>query len=219
MEWRVSPGLISYEKAVAAMEERAHAIFEGSAPEMVWLLEHPPLYTAGTSAKGGDLLDASRLPVYQTGRGGQYTYHGPGQRIAYVMIDLAKRNRDVRVFVTALEQWIIDTLGVFGIQGKRRQGRIGIWVTQDGHDQKIAALGIRLRRWVSFHGIAINVNPDLSCFQGIVPCGLPHYGVTSCKALGVSLSLAELDAALQEQWGKSEYLSSPLQILDSQYAR
>jgi lipoyl(octanoyl) transferase len=207
MEWQVSPGFISYEEAVVTMEERAHAVFRGSAPEMVWLLEHPALYTAGTGAKGTDLLDASRLPVYKTGRGGQYTYHGPGQRVAYVMIDLAKRGRDIHAFVTALEQWIIDTLGVFGIKGERREGRIGIWVNQNGQEQKIAALGIRLRRWVSFHGIAINLNPDLSYFQGIVPCGLSQYGVTSCEALGVTLSLAELDEALRKQWGKNKYLS------------
>jgi len=205
-EWRVSSGLIPYEKAVIIMEERVKAIFEGSAPEMVWLLEHPALYTAGTSAKRSDLLDASKLPVYETGRGGQYTYHGPGQRVAYVMVDLAKRNRDVRAFVTALEQWIIDTLDVFGIQGERRYGRIGIWVHQNGIDQKIAALGIRLRRWVSFHGIAINVNPDLSHFQGIVPCGLAQYGVTSCETLGIPISLAELDEALRHQWVQNDYL-------------
>jgi len=210
MEWHVSPGLIPYEEALNAMEERVHAILEGTASEMAWLLEHPPLYTAGTSAKKSDLLEASRLPVYETGRGGQYTYHGPGQRIAYVMIDLAKRNRDIRAFITALEQWIIDTLDIFGIKGERRQGRIGIWVRQNGQDKKIAALGIRLRRWVSFHGIAINVNPNLSHFDGIIPCGLPHYGVTSCDALGVSLSLEELDAQLQKQWENNSFLSHTL---------
>lgn len=207
MDWRVSSELIPYEEAVAAMEERVHAIFKGTSPEMVWLLEHPPLYTAGTSAKKTDLLNARGLTVYETGRGGQYTYHGPGQRIGYVMVDLAKRGRDVRAFVTALEQWIIDTLEVFGIQGERRCGRVGIWVSHKGEDQKIAALGIRLRRWVSFHGIAINVNPDLTHFQGIVPCGLPHYGVTSCETLGVSLSLSELDEALYDQWMKNRYLT------------
>jgi lipoyl(octanoyl) transferase len=207
VEWRVSSDLIPYEQAVITMEERAHGIFKGSAPEMVWLLEHPPLYTAGTSAKASDLLDISKLPVYETGRGGQYTYHGPGQRVAYVMIDLAKRSRDVRAFVTALEQWVIDALGTFGIKGERRCGRTGIWVNQNGHDQKIAALGIRLRRWVSFHGIALNVNPDLAHFQGIVPCGLSHYGVTSCAALGFSLPLSEVDAALRHQWERNSYLS------------
>jgi lipoyl(octanoyl) transferase len=208
MEWRVSPGLVPYGEALALMEQRVARIFDGSAEEMVWLLEHPPLYTAGSSAKKGDLLDATRLPVYETGRGGQYTYHGPGQRVAYVMIDLTKQKSDVRAFVTALEQWIIDTLGVFGISGERRCGRVGIWVNHKGEDQKIAALGIRLRRWISFHGIAINVNPDLSHFQGIVPCGLSKFGVTSCEALGVTISLAELDEALREQWSQNNYLSN-----------
>lgn len=207
MDWRISPDFIPYEEAVIFMEERVKAILEGSACEMVWLLEHPPLYTAGTSARASDLLDPARLPVYATGRGGQYTYHGPGQRVAYVMIDLAKRSRDVRAFVTALEQWMIDALGVFRIRGERRCGRAGIWVNQNGRDQKIAALGIRLRRWVSFHGIAINVRPDLSLFQGIVPCGLSRYGVTSCEALGVSVSLAELDEALRHQWRENNYLA------------
>ena len=152
------------------------------------------------------LADATRLPVYATGRGGQYTYHGPGQRVAYVMIDLTKRNRDVRAFVTALEQWIIDTLGDFGIIGERRHRRVGIWVNHKEQDQKIAAVGIRLRRWISFHGIAINVNPDLSHFQGIVPCGLSQFGVTSCEALGIPISLSELDEALHQQWIQNKYL-------------
>lgn len=208
MEWRVSPGLIPYEEAITLMEERVDGIFNGSAEEMVWLLEHPPLYTAGSSAKKKDLLDANTLPVYETGRGGQYTYHGPGQRVAYVMVDLTKRNRDVRAFVTALEQWIIGTLGTFGIIGERRRGRVGIWVNHKGVDQKIAALGIRLRRWISFHGIAINVTPDLSHFQGIVPCGLSQFGVTSCEALGVTISLAELDEVLREQWSQSDYFNN-----------
>ena len=204
-EWRVSSELVSYEKAIAVMEQRVADIREGVAPEMIWLLEHPPLYTAGTSAKGADLLDSKGLPVYETSRGGQYTYHGPGQRIAYVMIDLEKRGRDVHGFVTALEQWLIDTLAVFRIKGERRCGRIGIWVDNNGVDQKIAALGIRLRRWVSFHGIALNVNPDLTHFQGIVPCGLPQYGVTSCQALGVPILMAELDKTLQTQWEKNRH--------------
>ncbi len=206
MEWRVSPDLIPYEEAITLMEERVDGISNGSAEEMVWLLEHPPLYTAGSSAKKGDLLDTKTLPVYETGRGGQYTYHGPGQRVAYIMSDLTKRNRDVRAFVTALEQWIIDTLGVFGIVGERRCGRVGIWVNHKGEDQKIAALGIRLRRWISFHGIAINVNPDLSHFQGIIPCGLSQFGVTSCEALGINISLTELDEALRQQWTQNHYL-------------
>ena len=206
MEWRVSSDLVPYEEAITLMEERVNGIIEGSAEEMVWLLEHPPLYTAGSSAKKIDLLDATHLPVYETGRGGQYTYHGPGQRVAYVMIDLTKRKRDVRAFVTALEQWIIDTLKVFGITSERRSGRVGIWVNHQGQDQKIAALGIRLRRWVSFHGIAINVNPNLSHFQGIVPCGLSQFGVTSCETLGVNVSLPELDDVLRQQWSKNSYL-------------
>lgn len=208
VDWRVSSHPVPYEEAVTAMEGRVRAIRGGEAPEMVWLLEHPPLYTAGTSAKRTDLLNARGLPVHETGRGGQYTYHGPGQRIAYVMVDLGKRGRDVRAFVTALEQWVIDTLGVFHIKGERRCGRVGIWVNHNGEDQKIAALGIRLRRWVSFHGIAINVNPDLSHFQGIVPCGLSQYGVTSCEALGVSLSLDEVDEALRAQWAHNKYLAN-----------
>jgi len=206
MEWRVSPEVVPYEEAIDFMEERVAAISRGTAQEMVWLLEHPPLYTAGSSAKKADLLVANTLPVYTTGRGGQYTYHGPGQRVAYVMIDLTKRNRDVRAFVKALEQWIIDTLQVFGIKGDRRCGRIGIWVDYKGQDQKIAALGVRLRRWVSFHGIAINVNPDLSHFKGIVPCGLADYGVTSCEDLGLTVTMAELDTALRQEWTKNAFL-------------
>jgi lipoyl(octanoyl) transferase len=206
LEWRVSSKPIPYEKAIEVMEQRATDIREGLAPEMIWLLGHDSLYTAGTSAKRSDLLDSKGFPVYESSRGGQYTYHGPGQRIAYIMIDLAKRGHDVRAFVTAMEQWMIDTLAVFGIQGERRPGRVGIWVDNNGADQKIAALGIRLRRWVSFHGIALNVNPDLNHFQGIVPCGLSQYGVTSCQELGVSLSMGELDKALQEQWEKNKYM-------------
>lgn len=201
IEWRISSNLVPYEEAAVVMEQRVADIREGLASELIWLLEHPPLYTAGTSAKGVDLLDPKGLPVYKTGRGGQYTYHGPGQRIAYAMIDLEKRGRDVRAFVIALEQWIIDTLAVFGIKGERRCGRVGIWVNKGGIDQKIAALGVRLRRWVSFHGVAINVNPDLTHFQGIVPCGLSQYGVTSCQDLGVSIPMTELDSILQEKWG------------------
>ncbi|MBX9804581.1 MAG: lipoyl(octanoyl) transferase LipB [Alphaproteobacteria bacterium] len=211
MEWRVSPEVVPYDEAVTFMEERVAAISRGAAQEMVWLLEHPPLYTAGSSAKKADLLDANTLPVYTTGRGGQYTYHGPGQRVAYVMIDLTNRNRDVRAFVKALEQWIIDTLQVFDITAERRCGRIGIWVDHQGQDQKIAALGVRLRRWVSFHGIAINVNPDLSHFKGIVPCGLADYGVTSCEDLGLPVTMAELDKALRQEWAKNAFLGrSPI---------
>lgn len=209
VEWRVSSEPVSYPEAVTTMEQRAKAIRDEAAPELVWFLEHPPLYTAGTSAKSEDLKDSKNLPVFETGRGGQYTYHGPGQRIVYVMMDLAKRDRDVRVFVTALEQWIIDTLKEFGIHGERRCGRVGIWVTHEGEDQKIAALGIRLRRWVSFHGLAINVSPNLAHFNGIVPCGLSQFGVTSCQALGTLITLPELDEALRRQWARNTYLSSP----------
>ncbi|MBM3468440.1 MAG: lipoyl(octanoyl) transferase LipB [Alphaproteobacteria bacterium] len=204
-EWHVSSELIPYEEAIDFMERRVQGILEGTDEELVWLLEHPSLYTAGTSAKKSDLLVENGLPLYISGRGGQYTYHGPGQRIAYVMIDLTKRNRDVRTFVTNLEQWVIDTLSEFGIVGERRIGRVGVWVNHQGKDQKIAALGIRLRKWISFHGIAINVNPNLSYFKGIVPCGLPHSEVTSCKALNIPISLSDLDKALQRTWEKSSY--------------
>lgn len=178
------------------MEERVAAIRRGEAPETVWLLEHPPVYTAGTSAREDELLDP-RFPVYRTGRGGRFTYHGPGQRVAYVMLDLARRGRDVRGFVHRLEQWLIDTLAVFGVRGERREGRVGIWVESPKGEAKIAALGVRLRRWVSFHGVSLNVDPDLSHFAGIVPCGLARYPVTSLAELGVRVSMAEVDAALR----------------------
>ena len=172
--WAVSSGLVGYPQAVAAMEARAAAIAEGRAGELVWLLEHPPLYTAGVSAKPGDLLDADRFPVFQTGRGGQLTYHGPGQRVAYVMLDLTRRGRDVRAFVAALETWIVEALGAFNVQGQVRPGRVGVWVERKGpgwsREDKIAAIGVKLRKWVSFHGISLNVEPDLSHFSGIVPC-------------------------------------------------
>jgi lipoyl(octanoyl) transferase len=170
------------------------------AEDMIWLLEHPPLYTAGSSAQDQDFLGTYPFPVYKTGRGGQYTYHGPGQRIAYVMLDLAKREKDVRKFVCALEEWIIRTLAVFHVKGERRPGRVGIWVVDKGQEKKIAALGIRLRQWVSFHGIAINVSPDLKHFGGIVPCGLSTFGVTSLKDLGITASLEEVDHVLMQQW-------------------
>ena len=207
LEWLVSPELVVYKDAIAVMEQRTKAIAQGISPEMVWLLEHPPLYTAGTSAKKSDLRDPKGLPVYDAGRGGQYTYHGPGQRIAYVMIDLAKRVRDIRLFVNALEQWVIDALGIVGIKGELRKGRVGIWVVQGGLDHKIAAIGVRLHKWVSYHGIAINVNPDLRYFKGIVPCGLPGYGVTSLQALGLSVTMEVLDEALQGQWNQNAYLA------------
>lgn len=211
MEWITSTNLVPYEEAVATMEQRVADIHHGGKPELMWFLEHPPLYTAGSSAKTSDLLDNKRLPVYETGRGGQYTYHGPGQRVVYVMLDLAKHGRDVKTFVHTLEQWIIDSLNILGIKGERRCGRVGIWVQHHGREEKIAALGVRLRRWVSYHGIAINVDPDLSHFQGIVPCGISNFGVTSCAALGVNVSLSELDAILKEQWQKQDYFSKDSQ--------
>jgi lipoyl(octanoyl) transferase len=204
IEWRVSEGLVPYEDAVAFMETRVAAIAAGAAPELVWLLEHPPLYTAGTSAREGDLLER-RFPVHKSGRGGQYTYHGPGQRIAYVMLDLNRRNPDLRAFVCALETWIIASLRTFGVKGERRSGRIGVWVTRSSGsgemsaEDKIAAIGIRVRRWVSFHGVALNVTPDLSHFRGIVPCGIsdPHLGITSLRDLNALATMGEVDAALR----------------------
>ncbi len=198
-EWAVSEGLTPYEPAVRFMEERAAAIARGEAPELIWLLEHPPLYTAGTSSKPEDLLMPDRFPVYETGRGGEYTYHGPGQRVAYVMMDLTKRGRDVRKFIATLEQWLIVTAAQYGVVAGQREGRVGVWVDQGGgREDKIAAIGVRLRRWVSFHGIAFNVTPDLSHFGGITPCGIgnPLYGVTSLDALGKSSDMADFDAAL-----------------------
>ncbi len=198
VEWTVAASEVPYPQAVEAMERRVKAIRNDAAPGLVWLLEHPPLYTAGTSADPSDLLEPGRLPVFQTGRGGRHTYHGPGQRIAYVMLDLADRGRDLRRYVFDLEQWIIDALAEFHIAGERRQGRIGIWVDQgNGAEAKIAALGVRVRHWVSFHGIAINVNPDLSQYQGIVPCGIAEHGVTSMEALGVTPGMAAVDEALR----------------------
>jgi lipoyl(octanoyl) transferase len=181
VEWLMSPTPAPYDETVAAMEKRADAIFEGKVSELVWLLEHPPLYTAGTSAKPSDLLDHARFPVHRTGRGGQYTYHGPGQLVAYVLFDLNKRGRDVRLHVNRLEAWIIAALEDYGIAVERREGRPGIWVRRSGRDEKIAALGVRIRRWVTYHGVAVNVCPDLSHFEGIVPCGIQDAGVTSIE--------------------------------------
>lgn len=200
VEWRVSPGLTPYEDAVAAMEARVAAIRGGAAPELVWCLEHPPLYTAGTSADESELLDLKGLPVYATGRGGRTTWHGPGQRVAYVMLDLKSRGSDVRGFVRDLEDWVIATLARFGVKGERRDGRIGIWVAHDGAEEKIAAIGVRVRRWVSYHGIAINVAPDLGHFAGIVPCGLAGFGVTSLQALGIEACMADVDRVLRESF-------------------
>ena len=209
MEWTTIPGLAPYPETLIAMEARVAAISAGTAPEAIWLLEHPPLYTAGTSAKPADLTDPSRFPVHHAGRGGQYTYHGPGQRVAYVMLDLNHRGRDIRQFVCALEAWIIATLAEFNVKGERRPGRVGVWVTRpdqpspDGtpREDKIAAIGIKLRRWVSFHGISINVDPDLSHFTGIVPCGIRDHGVTSLVDLGLPVTMSDLDAALMRTFG------------------
>lgn len=199
-EWRRTAGLVPYPDAVAAMEARVAAIAGRQAAEEVWLVEHPPLYTAGTSADPADLLTADRFPVYQTGRGGQYTYHGPGQRIAYVMLDLGRRGPDLRRYVSTLEDWIIRTVGRYGIIGERREGLVGVWVrTSLGYD-KIAAIGIRVRRWVSFHGIALNVDPELGHFSGIVPCGVRGSGVTSLRQLGIDTSMAEVDRILREEF-------------------
>jgi lipoyl(octanoyl) transferase len=202
VEWRVSEAPVPYPEAVSAMEGRVAAIAAHQAPELVWLLEHPPLYTSGTSGKAGDLLDP-RFPLFETGRGGQLTYHGPGQRVAYAMLDLKRRRPDVRAYVAALEQWIIRTLAAFNVTGERREDRVGVWVARPdkgaGCEDKIAAIGVRLRRWVSFHGISINVEPDLGHFSAIVPCGVvdPRYGVTSLVDLGLPVTMADLDAALR----------------------
>jgi lipoyl(octanoyl) transferase len=197
IEWRRSNRPVPYEAAVVAMEERVAAIRAGAAPELVWLLEHPPLYTAGTSAEAQDLLEPARLPVYRSGRGGQYTYHGPGQRIAYVLLDLNRHGRDVRCHVWRLEEWMIRTLAQVGVEGERRDGRVGVWVVgAGGREEKIAAIGVRVRRWVSYHGVALNVDPDLAHYGGIVPCGISEYGVTSLARLGVTATMAEIDAAL-----------------------
>ena len=204
--WAVSTDYVDYPAAVAAMEARAAAIADGTAGELVWLLEHPPLYTAGVSAKATDLLAPDRFPVFESGRGGQFTYHGPGQRVAYVMLDLTKRGRDVRAFVAALEAWIIDALAAFNVTGELRDGRVGVWVERKGagwsREDKIAAIGVKLRRWVSFHGISLNVEPDLSHFSGIVPCGQTEHGVTSLVDLGLPVAMDEADAALRTSFVK-----------------
>ena len=205
-EWLIAPGQTGYAQAVAGMETHVAAMNEGRAGERIWLVEHPPLYTAGTSARSADLLDA-RFPVHETGRGGQYTYHGPGQRVVYTMLDLNRRGRDVRAFVARLEAWVIAALADFGVTGVIRDGRVGVWVPRpdkaplpDGtmRDDKIAAIGVKLRRWVSFHGIAINVEPDLSHYSGIVPCGISGHGVTSLVDLGLPVGMADLDLALRQ---------------------
>lgn len=205
VEWHVSPGLTDYDVALAHMEQRANAIAAGSAEEEIWLVEHPPLYTAGTSANPRDLV-SSDFPVYETGRGGQYTYHGPGQRVAYAMLDLNKRQADLRAYVAALEAWIIETLSEFTITGERREDRVGVWVKRPdkgpGYEDKIAAIGIRVRKWVSFHGISLNVEPDLKHFSGIVPCGISEqrYGVTSLVDLGLPITMDDADHALRKSF-------------------
>lgn len=212
VDWRQTNAMVAYDAAVAEMERIADAIHAGEAPETVWLLEHPPLYTAGTSADTADLLEPDRFPVHRTGRGGEFTYHGPGQRVAYVMLDLKRRRPDVRAYVHALEEWLIRALDRLGVEGERREGRVGIWVrrTDRGEplrEDKIAAIGVRVRRWVTFHGIALNVEPDLSHFDGIVPCGIAGHGVTSLVDLGVLVGMPEVDAALkgafEEVFGES----------------
>ena len=209
VEWITSDHPVPYPEAVAWMEARADAIARGQAPEAIWLLEHPPLYTAGTSARPADLVQPDRFPVYQARRGGQYTYHGPGQRVAYVMLDVGRRGRDVRRFVGQLESWVIATLDEFNVTGEIREGRVGVWVRRDDKpltaaglppEDKIAAIGIRLRRWVSFHGLSINVEPDLGHFTGIVPCGISEHGVTSLVDLGLPVTMADLDAALMRRF-------------------
>jgi lipoyl(octanoyl) transferase len=214
--WAVSRGYVGYPEALAAMTERADAIAAGTAGELVWLLEHPPLYTAGVSAKADDLLQPDRFPVYEAGRGGQYTYHGPGQRVAYVMLDLRERGRDVRRFVQALEAWVIGALDVFNVRGELREGRIGVWVERKTpgfppREDKIAAIGVRVRHWVTFHGVSINLDPELEHFSGIVPCGVESgegspFGVTSLHDLGILAAMPELDAALKTSFAEVFYL-------------
>ena len=212
VEWITSPGLTPYETAIHEMEARADAIAQGRADEAVWLLEHPPLYTAGTSANPADLRDPHRFPVHPSKRGGQYTYHGPGQRVVYVMLDVGRRGRDVRAFVKTLEGWVIDTLDQFNVRGEIREGRVGVWVVRDDKpltatgakpEDKIAAIGIRLRKWISFHGISINVEPELEHFSGIVPCGIADHGVTSLVDLGLPVSMTDLDVALKRTFDVS----------------
>lgn len=207
VRWRITEGLVPYEEAVAEMERQVAAIADGTADELVWLVEHPPLYTAGTSADSADLIQPDRFPVFATGRGGEYTYHGPGQRVAYVMLDLKRRRQDVRAYVAALEEVVIRTLDSMNVRGERREDRVGVWVRRpekpllpDGTmaEDKIAALGIRLRRWVSFHGLSINVDPDLDHFSGIVPCGISAYGVTSLVDLGLPVMMTDVDMRLRD---------------------
>jgi lipoyl(octanoyl) transferase len=219
VEWKTLPGLAPYAETLAAMEARVAAIHQGTAPEAIWLLEHPPLYTAGTSAQAQDLVDPDRFPVFPVGRGGQYTYHGPGQRVIYAMLDVSRREKDVRCFVRHLENWVIAALAEFNVKGEIRPGRVGVWVTRpdkapnpDGtpREEKIAAIGVKLRKWVSFHGISINVEPDLSHFSGIVPCGIHEHGVTSLVDLGLPVTMADLDAALMATFDGAMQSSCPV---------
>jgi lipoyl(octanoyl) transferase len=199
VEWRVADAPMPYDAAVATMEARVAGIHAGTASELVWLVEHPPLYTAGTSANEADLIEPGRLPVFKTGRGGQYTYHGPGQRVAYVLLDLTRRDRDVGCHVWRLEEWMIRVLARFGVTGERREGRVGVWVDRGaGHDDKIGAIGVRVRHWVTYHGLALNVDPDLANYAGIVPCGISGHGVTSLAALGIKATMGDVDTALIE---------------------
>jgi len=200
IEWRVSPGLTAYEDAKSEMEERAAAVRDGGAQELVWLLEHPPLFTAGTSADPAELTDPAALPVFEAGRGGRYTYHGPGQRVVYLVLDLDRRGRDVRRFVHSLEGWMIATLGDFGIAAHRAPGRIGIWVGDGAEEAKIGALGVRVKRWVTLHGMAINVAPNLAHFAGIIPCGISEFGVASMASLGKQIAMPEVDSALERHF-------------------
>jgi lipoyl(octanoyl) transferase len=203
VEWRISRSLVDHCAAVAEMEDRVAAIRAGTASELVWLLEHPPLYTAGTSARDEDLLEPGRLPVHRAGRGGRYTYHGPGQRIAYAMLDLRRRGQDVRCYVHQLEEWIIRTLARFGVRGERRDGRVGIWVARaGGREKKIAAIGVRVRQWVTYHGLALNVDPELEHYRGIIPCGITEHGVTSLAELGVAVAMEEVDTVLRATFGE-----------------
>ena len=220
VEWIISDTPVDYQQAVTRMETRVADILRGHAPELIWLLEHPALYTAGTSARSEDLLTPDRFPVHKTGRGGQYTYHGPGQRVVYVMLDLKRFNGDVRAYVFTLEDWVIDTLAQFNIKGERRQGRIGIWVARPdkrpGRDDKIAALGIRVRKWISYHGLAINLDPDLDHFSGITPCGISDHGTTSLTDLGIPAMMSDLDIALRESFER--IFSSPTNAAPSNLA-
>ncbi|MEP1230901.1 MAG: lipoyl(octanoyl) transferase LipB [Litorimonas sp.] len=213
VDWHVSQGLTPYPDALAFMEARVQSIAAGHARELIWLLEHPPLYTAGTTADASDLITPNRFDVFKAGRGGQYTYHGPGQRVAYVMLDLRSRGRSVASFIAGLEQWLIQSLDTLDVSAERREGRVGVWVEHDdGREEKIAAIGVRLRRWVSFHGISLNVSPDLSHFSGIVPCGISEHGVTSLKALGKSSDMAHIDDVLRARF---EDIFSPIKLIET----